>query len=170
VAISVVGCALVAASGGRVSIEPLGVVLALAAAATFALYVFLGARVGTHTDPMVTSGWVALGAATTCALRAVAGPGYAATAGHWPALVGNGLANVAAFGLMFVALDRLGAARASVVFTLEAVFTMILSALVLHDSLAPLQVVGAAAVLTAAATVLGSQQETEIVEHEVGVP
>ena len=86
-------------------------------------------------------------------------------------LVGNGMANALAFGMMFAALGLLGPARASVVLTLEAVFTVILSTTVLHESISPLQLVGAVGVLRAAVAVASSSSQSEAaVEAEAIAP
>ncbi|HVV37730.1 MAG TPA: DMT family transporter [Acidimicrobiales bacterium] len=167
--LSITGSALVAGAGGHVDIQRMGVVFALCSATTFASYVTVGARLTEKSDPMATGAWVALGASASFTVRAVVGPGYAATAGHWPILLGNGVANALAFGMMFAALALLGPARASVVLTLEAVFTVILSFVILHEPLAGIQLVGAVAVLLAAVTVARSSG-SEIVEEEAAVP
>ena len=73
--------------------------------------------------------------------------------GHWPLLIGNGFANAVAFGAMFAALGLLGPARAAVVLTLEAVFAVILSTILLDESISALQLIGAVGVLAAAVTV-----------------
>jgi drug/metabolite transporter (DMT)-like permease len=161
--LSITGSALVAGAGGHVDIERLGIVFALCSATTFASYVTVGARLSARSDPMATGAWVALGASASFTVRAVVGAGYAATAGHWPILVSNGLANALAFGMMFAALGLLGPARASVVLTTEAVFTVVLSFVILHEPLSGLQLLGAAGVLAAAVTVArsGTREVTE---------
>jgi drug/metabolite transporter (DMT)-like permease len=166
--LSIGGSALVAGAGGHVDITKLGIVFAMCSALSFATYVTVGSGLSRRSDPMATAAWVALGACTSFTVRAIAGPGYAATAGHWPVLVGNGFANALAFWMMFVTLSLLGPARASVVLTLEAVFTVILGTTVLHESVSPLQLVGAAAVLVAAVTVAGSRARA-VVETEATV-
>lgn len=165
---SVVGSALVAGAGGEVEIERLGIVFALCSALSFALYVTVGARLNEKSDAMVTGAWVALGASASFTVRALLGAGYAATAGHWPALVGNGVANALAFGMMFAALSLLGPSRATVVLTLEAVFTVILAIVFLDESLAAIQVLGAMAVLAAAVAVASSSAEP-VAETEASV-
>lgn len=167
---SIAGCALVAVGGGSVSIEPVGVVFALATACLYTVYITVGAHVGTRSDATASAAWVALGAATSFVVIALTGPGYGDVAGHLPQLLGVGTSNAIAFGLTFAAFERIGPSQASVVLTLEAVFTVILSTIVLHETLAALQIVGAAAVLIAAATVFASQQQPELVEREVAVP
>jgi drug/metabolite transporter (DMT)-like permease len=152
-ALSIGGSALVAAGGARLAISGTGVAFALCSAATFAGYVTVGSRLNEHSDAVVTGAWVALGAAASFTLRALIGPGYATVHGHWPVLMGNGVANAVAFGAMFAALGLLGPARAAVVLTLEAVFAVILSTTLLDESITALQLVGAVGVLAAAVTV-----------------
>ena len=168
--LSIGGSALVAGATGDVNIERLGVVFALCSALTFALYVTVGARLSEKSDAMVTGAWVALGASASFTVRALVGAGYAATAGHWPVLLGNGAANALAFGMMFTCLGLLGPSRATVVLTTEAVFTVILSVVILHETLAPVQLVGAAAVLVAAVSVAATKPDAEVVETEATVP
>jgi drug/metabolite transporter (DMT)-like permease len=169
-ALSIGGSALVAIAGGDVSIGRLGVVFALCSALTFALYVTVGSRISEKSDAMVTGAWVALGASASFTLRALVGAGYASTAGHWPELIANGTANALAFGMMFGCLGLLGPSRATVVLTTEAVFTVILSVLILDESLAPLQLVGAVAVLAAAVTVAMTSQQEKVIETEAAAP
>ena len=167
-ALSVTGSALVAGAGGHVDIQKLGIVFALCSALTFSTYVTVGARLSDKSDAMVTGAWVALGASASFTVRAIFGAGYAATAGHWPVLIGNGFANALAFGMMFTALNLLGPSRATVVLTLEAVFTVILSVVILHETLAVVQLIGAVGVLAAAVTVASSSGEP-VVETELPV-
>lgn len=152
-AMSVGGSALVASGGAHLAISGTGVLLALCSAATFAGYVTVGSRLNEHSDAVVTGAWVALGASASFTVRALIGPGYATVHGHWPILMGNGLANAFAFGAMFAALGLLGPARAAVVLTLEAVFAVILSTRLLNESISLVQLVGAVGVLVAAVTV-----------------
>jgi drug/metabolite transporter (DMT)-like permease len=166
--LSVAGSALVAGAGGHVNISKLGIVFAMCSALAFASYVTVGARLSDRSDAMVTGAWVALGAASSFTIRALVGAGYASTAGHWPILIGNGAANAVAFGMMFGALGLLGPARASVVLTLEAVFTVILSVVILHESISPIQLLGAAGVL-AAAVVVASSRASVVAETEAAV-
>ena len=165
-ALSITGCGLVAGASGDLKLGRLAVVFALCSAFTFALYVTVGSRISKNSDAMVTGAWVALGASSSFTIRALIGAGYASTAGHWPELIANGAANALAFGMMFGALGLLGPSRATVVLTTEAVFTVILSVVILRETLAPLQLVGAVAVLVAAVVVASSNQPDGLVETE----
>ncbi|HUR77144.1 MAG TPA: DMT family transporter [Acidimicrobiales bacterium] len=169
--LSVAGSALVAGAGGDVKIERLGVVFALCSALAFALYVTVGSRLNDRSDAMVTGAWVALGASTSFTVRALFGAGYAGVSEHWSALIGNGVANALAFGMMFGTLALLGPARATVVLTLEAVFTVILAIVFLDESLAVIQLIGAVAVLAAALTVARSNGGDPVAESaEATIP
>ena len=149
-ALSTGGTALVIAAGADVSITVAGAVLAMAAAAAFAVYLLLGDRLVRRTDALVTSAWVAGGAALWHVVRVVATGEAGSVAGYWPHLVGNGAATAAAFVLMFAALRRIGAGRTSVVMTVEALSAVVLAGLFLGETLRPLQAVGGAAILAGA--------------------
>lgn len=168
--LSVAGSALVAGAGGHVHIARLGIIFAMCSALSFALYVTVGSRLNEKSDAMVTGAWVALGASASFTVRALVGAGYAATAGHWPMLIANGFANALAFGMMFGALGLLGPSRATVVLTLEAVFAVILSRMFLDESLAPIQLLGAIAVLAAAITVARSAPDVIAEPEAVSAP
>ena len=129
----------------------------------------VGRALNEKSDAMVTGAWVALGAVRRRSPSARSSArATTATAGHWPMLIGNGIANAVAFGMMFGALGLLGPARASVVLTLEAVFTVILATTLLNESLSVIQLAGAVLVLGAAVTVASSRRvPTEDAEAEV---
>jgi drug/metabolite transporter (DMT)-like permease len=62
-----------------------------------------------------------------------------------------------AISLFLASLPRIGAARASLLSTLEPVVTVLLAAALLGDRLSPLQLLGGALVLVAVITVQGLQ-------------
>lgn len=136
--------------------EPLGIALALAAAVIYSLYVVVGARVTRGIDPLATTAVVCLSAAAVFAIvslaRTLSGtpPHLPATALAWAALVAMALVStVTAMLAFFAGLSRLGAARTSMLSTLEPVVTVLLAAITLGERLSPLQWVGGAAVLAA---------------------
>jgi drug/metabolite transporter (DMT)-like permease len=59
------------------------------------------------------------------------------------------ISTVAAIILFFAGLERVGPTRASVLSTVEPVCTVLLAAALLGESVAPLQLVGGALILTA---------------------
>ncbi|MDP9386595.1 MAG: DMT family transporter [Actinomycetota bacterium] len=127
-------------------------VLALASAASFAVYLVASSRLARATGALTLGAWVAAGAAVSF-VAATTTTGGLDSEGRWRALVVNGIATASAFALMFAALDRLGPTRTSVVMTLEAFFGIVLAAAVLGEGLRPVQALGGVGVLGAAAVV-----------------
>jgi drug/metabolite transporter (DMT)-like permease len=80
-----------------------------------------------------------------------------------------GLATASAFTLSFAALRRIGASRVAVVMTLEAASAVVMAAVFLGESLVAAQVVGGAAVLSAA-VVIARTQPDEVSTAEATAP
>ena len=71
-------------------------------------------------------------------------------AGGWLAVAGIALVStVAAITLFFAGLERIGPTRASTLSTVEPLFTVLLAAVVLGETIAPLQLAGGALILAA---------------------
>ena len=156
------GAALVLCLGGSALMvggghgEPLGIALALTAAVVYSLYIVVGARVTHGVDPLATTSIVCLSAAavfcTVSIVRTLSGapPHLPATLPAWAALVAIALVStVTAMLAFFAGLTRLGAARTSMLSTLEPVVTVLLAAVLLGERLTPLQWAGGVAVLAA---------------------
>jgi drug/metabolite transporter (DMT)-like permease len=154
--LSIAGTTIVVAIGRYVSISVLGIVLALAAATAYALYLVVGRDIGRHGDAMTTACWVAAGAATSSALRGLIGGTLHLPSGHLLQIVGYGLATAAAFGLTFAALARIGASHTAVVSTLEAGSAVVLAAGFLGEGISAAQGLGGVAILAAAAVIAHS--------------
>jgi len=148
-ALSAAGTALVVAGGSEVTITATGVALALCAAVAFGTYLLSGNRLLPRTDGLTSAAWVALGATLSWLTAAAVTGGWPEAGDHLPALLANGTATALAFGLMFLALRRIGAGRTAVAMTTEAVAAVALAAVFLDERLRPLQLVGGAVVLTA---------------------
>lgn len=136
--------------------DPLGIALALSAAVVYSLYIVAGARVTRGVDLLATTAIVCLSAAVVfcCAsvVRTLAGapPHLPATPAAWAALGAIALVStVTAMLAFFAGLTRLGAARTSMLSTLEPVVTVLLAAILLGERLSFLQGCGGAAVLAA---------------------
>ena len=148
-----VGTAIVVVAGADVSVTPAGIAFALAAAASFAGYLVLSARLLVRTDTMVRAAWVSTGAAAGLAVRGLVLGGFDAPGGFWPRLIAIGLANAAAFGFLFAALPRIGATRTAVVLNVEPVSAVVLAALFLGETLGAVQLAGGVLVLAAAVVI-----------------
>ena len=67
----------------------------------------------------------------------------------WPGLIGVGvIATFVAIQTFYAGTQRIGAAQASLVSTVEPVWTIALASLLLDEHLAPIQLVGGALILT----------------------
>lgn len=155
VLLAFVGCALVvdpfSASGGT---HPLGVVLGLGAAMGYTSFTVLSHRwMPGRSRPVLMTYTFATTAVLMALVATVAGARIAPVGWEWQlwALLGAIvlLPTFAAVLLYLRALSRIGAAQASVLSTLEPLFTIALAAVFLGDRLSPLQLAGAALVLVA---------------------
>lgn len=145
-----VGVALVlVAPGGDAVFTMIGALLAIAAALIYSVYTYLAGKVAVQTPPIVVTTYVSTAAAAvflgygamTQSLVPTAMPGWLAIAGT--AL----LATVVAVLCYFAGIERLGAAKASLVSTLEPVGTAVLSAVLFGDHMAGWQIAGGMLVL-----------------------
>jgi drug/metabolite transporter (DMT)-like permease len=146
--LSVGGVLTVVAAGSELSIDRAGVLFAVGSAMTFTLYLVAGDVLVHRTDAVVraawTSGTAALASAVAALVAGLAWPG----AGQIPELAAYGLANAAAFGLMFAAVMRIGPTRTAVLLNFEVLASLGLAALFLDETVAPLQLVGGLGVLS----------------------
>lgn len=152
------GTAVIVAGGERLAISRSGIAFALASAAGFSAYLLASSRIVPRTHALTNAAWVAAGAALSLLTQGAVLGGLRAPGASWWLMILNGVATAAAFGFMFTALKRLGASRTAVVMTLEAASAVVLAALVLHESLAPVQLVGGAAVLGATVLIARMKQ------------
>lgn len=149
------GCVLVvdpfSASGGT---HPLGVVLGLGAAAGYSSFTILSHRwMPGRSRPALMTYTFATTAVLVAIVALASGARIAPVGWDWRlwSLLGAIvlLPTFAAVILYLRALSRIGAAQASLLSTLEPLFTIALAALVLGDRLSALQLVGAGLVLGA---------------------
>ncbi len=131
--------------------RPAGIALALAAAMIYAIYIVAGTRVSARVSPWATASIVCAAAATVFVLAVASrGAHWPQTASGWLAIAAIALVStVAAITLFFAGLARIGATRASTLSTVEPLFTVLLAALVLDESIAAIQLVGGALILSA---------------------
>lgn len=164
VVLSFAGTAAIVLAGGEIDISTTGIAFALGSAACFAVYLLASRRAVTRTDAMVNGAWVAAGAALSLSTQGVLTGGLRNPGPDAWLMVANGVATAAAFALLFAALALLGASRTAVVMTLEAFSAVVLGALLLGETIGPIQLVGGLGIL--AATVLISTMKTALVAVE----
>jgi drug/metabolite transporter (DMT)-like permease len=158
--VAMVGVGLTLAPQSTTAVDPVGAMLVLASATGLAIYIVLsegpthavGARVGAM--------WIVLGAGLSyTAFGAASGTLAWQAALQQPAII-LGLiviGTVLPVTLFLAGLARVGPTGASLLSTLEPVFTVVLGVVVLHESLAGNQIVGGLLVLAASVLVATRQ-------------
>ncbi len=139
-----IGLLLVLGVGGRFSW--LGALLALGAAAVYSTYILFGQQVLARSDPIVAAAHIALSAVVTLTVAGLILGGldfqrFTFDGYLYAALIGLIPGALAIFSFL-AGLERIGAARASILSMLEPVVTVLLSALLLAEGLGPLQLLG----------------------------
>ncbi len=150
-ALASIGLVLVLAEAGPGTLDPLGVALGLAAALVYTVYILSSEGISRRAGPIVLSAFVCTGAAASLTVAgllvgdvhpdAVTAPGLG-----WLAAIAV-VSTVAAIGLFFAGLRRVGSTTASIVSTAEPLTTVLLASVVLGESLDAVQLLGGALVL-----------------------
>lgn len=166
-ALALAGVALAVGNIDPETAPPLeGLVLMVASPLIYSVWIVLSARLsgegrsgtgaaagaGAGADPMAAGAVMLTATATTYWVGAVVlgqpvMPGQVPQ-GAWFGLIGIGIVSTFIAVLAFYAgAHRIGAARASIVSTVEPIWTIVLASLLFAESLAPLQLVGGAMIL-----------------------
>jgi drug/metabolite transporter (DMT)-like permease len=149
-ALASAGAGLVLLGGGAGGLEATGVVLALAAGATYAVYILVAETVVRRIDPIRLGALVASGAAMTFLGAGVAGGTLDFTGGGWTWVAAIALlSTVLPIVTFMLGMERVGASTASIVSTFEPVVTVGLAVALYGEALGPLQALGGVLVLTA---------------------
>src|SRR3954451_11565768 len=148
------GLVCVVAGAGTGAIDAVGAVLGLTAACVYTTYILVGEGVAGRMAPMTLSAIVCTGAAVSLtaggSLLGEFRPGALSVAGWgWLVCLG-GVSTVAAIGLFFAGLRRVGPTSASILSTVEPVVTVALAAAVFGELLSPVQIAGGMLVIAAA--------------------
>ncbi len=136
--------------GGR----PLGVVLGVASALAYAVYILLGSQVSPRVGPIPSTTVILLTAgAVLLVVTAIRGPQFPDSATGWLSIVALGIVStVVAVVTFFAGVERIGPSEASTVSTVEPVVTVALAAVVLGETVSPGQMLGGMLVLGAVIT------------------
>lgn len=177
-------CLAVAIAGSALTVGPVrgsasvsGLLLGVAAALAYAVYIVLSSRVVPRVGALTAIVVVAFGAACAYDLAAVlTRPSWPGDLSGWLAAAGVGLiGTVVAMLCFFAGLARVGPSDASVVSTVEPVVTVVLGVVVLGEALTAIQYVGALFVLAAVAVLarlrsgVSESTPTEIAERQVRI-
>ena len=178
--ISSAGVVLVLAGGiggGDVAIEPLGIVLGLAAAASQVVFVTVS-RSGYRAVPADAATFVILATSVVGAssIAVIAGQADGLVAPFrsldpWPFILLAGIAGAGVSSLLFLtAIRRIGGTRTGILMLLEPVVGVVLAGILLGEAMGPIQAVGGALVFAGALVLqLRSDPGTEpVVETAAG--
>jgi drug/metabolite transporter (DMT)-like permease len=160
------GLVLVLAGAGTGALDPLGTVLGLTAAVVYSTYILSSQGITERIGPLLLSALVCTGASITLTLVGVIGGGLrlgdVSAAGYgWLAAIAV-VSTVAAVGLFFAGLQRVGPSSASILSTAEPLTTVVLAFLVFGESLSPVQLTGGALVLGAVLLLSAPQGESRL--------
>jgi drug/metabolite transporter (DMT)-like permease len=158
-------------AGGDVAFNPMGVLLGLAAAVFQTTFVTVSRGRFTTIPSDQAMGWVMLLIAVACtALALVLGNRLDVPLHGGPALGLALLAGVAGAGvpsvLLLVGIRAIGGTRSGILMLIEPLVGVSLAALLLHEALRPIQVLGGGAILAAAILL---QRRTAGTAHEPAV-
>ncbi|MEA2548248.1 MAG: hypothetical protein QOE42_846 [Chloroflexota bacterium] len=158
-------------AGGDVAFNPMGVLLGLAAAVFQTTFVTVSRGRFTTIPSDQAMGWVMLLIAVACtALALVLGNRLDVPLHGGPALGLALLAGVAGAGvpsvLLLVGIRAIGGTRSGILMLIEPLVGVGLAALLLHEALRPIQVLGGGAILAAAILL---QRRTAGTAHEPAV-
>jgi drug/metabolite transporter (DMT)-like permease len=146
------GVALVLAGAASGSFDALGAAMGFAAALAYTAYILVGDRVVAGVPLLALSALVCTGAAATFLLAAVVRGGpelsFGAAGLAWIGAIAL-VSTVGAILTFFAGLARVGPSAAAILSVFEPVVTVALAAAAFGETLAPVQLAGAALVLAA---------------------
>lgn len=146
--LALAGTALTAGPAGG---QALGIVLAIAAAAIYSVYIMVGAQVMKHVSAVQSSAVIFSSAAAIYGLLALTnGARLPATGGGWAAVAAIVIiATVLPVVTFLAGLERIGPTNASMLSTLEPVVTVLLAALLFGEQPKPPTLLGGGLILAA---------------------
>jgi drug/metabolite transporter (DMT)-like permease len=146
------GTAVMVATGGRVSIERVGVLFALGSALTYTSYLLGADRVLRRTNPLTSSMWVSAGASLGLAAYSLTSgsSGILTDWSKWWPVLGMSAATAGAFVCLLSGLKRLGAVRTSIIAATEPLSSALLAFVFLNEKVTTGTAVGGALILSGA--------------------
>jgi drug/metabolite transporter (DMT)-like permease len=138
----------------------LGILLGIAAAVDYAIYILLGSRIVRRSGPIGSTTVIIMSTAGVYAgIVAIRGMTYPATSTGWIAIIAIALiSTVLAFVTFFAGLKRIGPTGASTLSTFEPIVAVVLAAIVLGETISPYQVFGGILILAAVVLLAASDK------------
>jgi drug/metabolite transporter (DMT)-like permease len=147
--LAMVGAVLTIGPGGGG--QPLGIILAFTAATIYSVYILVGSRILKHTSAIqATTVIIVSSFIVYCGLAAWHGVHLPQTGQGWVGALAVAVICTVVAALTFLAgLQKIGAANAATLSTAEPVTTVFLAGFLLHDAIAPQQLLGGLLILVA---------------------
>ncbi|HJW09867.1 MAG TPA: EamA family transporter [Holophagaceae bacterium] len=165
---SLAGTALAVGSPGKAT-DPWGLLMALLTALTYTVYMVLGARLQKGVPALLSSAWIITSAGLLFLAAALASGSWQPLLAlkAWKPLAGLAvLCTLLPIPLLLAGMARIGAARASVMSTLEPLGAAFFGAVLLSEWLRPIQWIGGALILAAVILLSSERSEEEpLPEH-----
>jgi drug/metabolite transporter (DMT)-like permease len=155
-ALATTGVVLTLTPQAAASVDPVGAALILGSATGLAVYIIISERATRTAGARVSAMGIVFGAGLSYTLAGAASgtlEWQRATAEPWLVLGLIVIGTVLPVTLFLAGVARVGPTGASLLSTLEPVFTVALGVVVLNETLAPVQAIGGALVLAAAVLV-----------------
>lgn len=166
--IALSGVAIVVAFSGGLDITTKGIVLCLASAVVFSCYLIAFESFVKRTSLLAAVMWVCFSASASLgAFGMVTGQALLPhRVEEWFALMALGILGAAAVYCLFQGVRRLGAARASIISSLEPFFAALMAFLFLEEALRPGVIGGGALILVGA---IGASQVRRLPDGRAGI-
>jgi drug/metabolite transporter (DMT)-like permease len=131
--------------------QALGMLLAVAGAVIYAIYIIVGTGVMKHVSPVQSAAVIFAAAGLgNCVLMLVTGPHLPASASGWAAILAMAvIATLLPVAAFLAGLARIGPTNAAMLSTLEPVVTVVLASWWLHEALTPVALLGGGLILMA---------------------
>ena len=132
--------------------DPLGALFVLGAAAGYGIYIVVSNRYVHRAGPLISTAWVALGASVSFGLAGLLTRSWVVPVTPGAGLLLAGLivfSTILPLATFFAGMRRVGPTAASLLSTLEPVFTILLAALILREAMTRNQWAGGALILAA---------------------
>jgi drug/metabolite transporter (DMT)-like permease len=157
-----------ALSGTALTVDPaggrlIGVLMAIAAALIYSIYIIVGTNVMKHVSAVQSSTIIFASAGAVFGILAFTnGVHFPASNSGWLAMLGIIVISTIIPVVAFLAgLERIGPTNASMLSTLEPVVTVVLAAWLFGEKLMPIVMVGGGLILVAAILLTGSELKKE---------
>ena len=145
IALAFIGVALCFVEETKQLSGSIGIYLALAAALTYSCYLVLSESILNKTSPLLVSTFVCLGAACKYFLKIIAHEEFTlpmTSDGYLALLALTVLSTVIGILFIFKGIEQIGAAKASILSSLEPVTAVLLGSIFWNESITPIKILG----------------------------